>query len=90
MRRRTVFSVCLVALLATVLALPLYAGETGKVNINKAGVEELTQLKNIGRVIAERIVERRESEPFRKPEDLMKVKGIGPKVFEEIRDQITL
>ncbi len=90
MKRRTVFAACLLAVLAAVVVMPLHAEEADKVNINQAGVEELTRLKNIGPVIAERIVEYRESAPFEKPEDLMEVKGIGPKVFEQIRDHITL
>lgn len=53
-----------------------------KVNINTASVEELTQLKRIGTKYAERIVEYREKEPFKSPEDIMKVKGIGQKVYD--------
>jgi len=66
----------------------LYA-EEGKININKATVEELTQLKNIGPGYAQRIVQyREENGAFEKPEDIMKVKGIGAKTWELNKERI--
>jgi len=60
-----------------------------KIDINKASVEELTQLKGIGQKIAERIVEYRKTNgPFGKPEAIMDVKGIGSKTFENNKDLI--
>ena len=65
--------------------------EVEKININKASVEELTQLKRIGPKYAERIVEYREAHgPFEQPEDVMKVRGIGPKTWEVNEDCITV
>jgi competence protein ComEA len=62
-----------------------------KVNINTASVEDLTRLDQIGTRTAERIVEYRTANgPFKAPEDLMKVKGIGPKIFEKNRDRISV
>ncbi|RMF30536.1 MAG: hypothetical protein D6759_11800 [Chloroflexi bacterium] len=64
---------------------------THLVNINTAPVEELQTLPRIGPTIAQRIVAyREENGPFERPEDLMKVKGIGPTTFEALRDQITV
>jgi len=69
----------------------VHAQDAEKVNINEATVEELAQVKFIGPTIAERIVQYREnSGSFEKAEDLMNVKGIGPKTFEKIKDLITL
>ena len=55
----------------------------GVVNINTAGVGELTLLPRVGEKGAERIIEyRKEHGPFKKAADLMQVKGIGAKTFE--------
>ncbi len=68
-----------------------WAGETGKVNINTASVEEIAKLEKIGEKYAERIVQyRKEHGPFEKPEDITKVKGIGPKTFELNKDKISV
>jgi competence protein ComEA len=55
-----------------------------KININKADAITLTTLKGIGKDRAGKIVEYREKNgPFQKIEDIMKVKGIGKKIFEQ-------
>ena len=55
-----------------------------KININQADAKTLTSLKGIGKDRAVMIVEYREKNgPFNKIEDLMKVKGIGKKIFEK-------
>jgi competence protein ComEA len=60
------------------------AGDAGLVNINTASAEELTQLKGVGASHAARIIEFREKNgPFKKPEDLTLVPGIGQKTFEK-------
>jgi competence protein ComEA len=62
-----------------------------KININKATVEQLMELKGIGESYAKKIVEYREKNgPFKKIEDIQEVKGIGSKLFEAIKDQITI
>ena len=60
-----------------------------KVNINTAGALELIQIKNIGPVTAGRIINYREEYgPFGIPEDIKKVKGIGDKTYEQLKEQI--
>jgi len=55
-----------------------------KININQADAKALTTLTGIGKDRAVNIVEYREKNgPFKKIEDLMKVKGIGKKIFEK-------
>ena len=69
----------------------LWAQEVEKININEATVEEIALLKNVGPKYAERIIQyRQENGPFEKPEDIMKVKGIGPKTWELNKERITI
>ena len=58
----------------------------GTVRINEADAEELQQLPGIGETIAQAIIDEREAHgPFRYPEDLMAVRGIGESKYEQIR-----
>jgi competence protein ComEA len=76
---RKAVSLCMIIGVVVALALPLWAQEADKVNINTASAEELTQLKGVGHQYAERIVQYREEHgPFSTAEDMMKVPGIGP------------
>jgi competence protein ComEA len=61
-----------------------------KVNVNTASAAELASLPGIGPSKAQAIVEHRAKEPFTRAEDLRKVKGIGPKLYDTIREQITV
>ena len=45
-------------------------------------------LKGIGHTKIAAIIEYRKKHPFKKIEGIMKVKGIGKKTFEEIKDNI--
>ncbi len=64
-------------------------GSEAKVNINTAGVKELATLDGIRPKVAERIVAYREAHgPFKKPEDLRKVDGVGKAVFERNRERM--
>ena len=61
----------------------------GKVNINTATVEELKTLKGVGEKKAEAIIEyRKKNGSFKTKEDLMKVRGIGKKLFESFQERI--
>ena len=87
---RILAAISLVAFLLSIGIGPTLAQEQVKININKATVEELSTLKRIGPSYAQRIVDyRNEHGPFQKPEDIMKVRGIGIKVFEANKDIIT-
>ena len=64
---------------------------TQLVDLNTAGVDELTTLPGIGESLAKRIVDyRTEHGPFESPEALMEVSGIGEKKLEELRDYVTV
>jgi competence protein ComEA len=83
--------VCCLVIAVFMAFVPVLCAEETKVNINEATVDELMQLKNIGPAYAERIVEYREANgPFEKPEDIMKVKGIGPKTWDLNRERIAV
>jgi len=76
--------------------LPLLAQEDSKakvkkVNINTASLEQLQELPRIGIKVAQRIIDHRiKNGKFKKIEEIMKVRGIGEKVFKEIKDLITV
>ena len=61
------------------------------VNINSFSIEELTRLPGVGQKIAQGIVRYHKSHgPFKSKEELMQVKGIGEKKFEQFKDSISL
>lgn len=67
------------------------SNETTKININTATKEELTKLTGIGDAKAASIIEYRTTNgSFKSPEDLMKVSGISEKIYEKIKDNITI
>jgi competence protein ComEA len=67
------------------------AGASAAVNINTASAEELNSLPGIGPALAKRIVDyRREHGPFAQVDDLLAVKGIGPKMLDKIRDRLSV
>jgi len=60
-------------------------------NINNANARQLEELPGIGTVLAERIIEYRESKgAFRNIEEIKDVPGIGEKKFEAIKELITV
>lgn len=82
-------------------ALPLQANDkeptkqvakaAATININTAGPEELVKLPRIGPSIAKRIIEfRDEHGKFKSPEEIMNVRGIGTKTFENIKTLISV
>ena len=64
---------------------------TGMVNINRASIAQLDSLPGIGPVLAARIIEYRKTHgPFVAIEDLRKVRGIGTRLFDEIKARLSL
>jgi competence protein ComEA len=61
-----------------------------KININKAMTEELMKLSGIGESKAKAIIAYRDAHHFQSLDELMNVKGIGPKIFEKIKAQLEL
>ena len=70
--------------------LAAWAAGEGQVDINTAGLEELMTLPGIGETRAQAILDDREANgPYRYPEDLIRVRGIGEGIVSAISDQIT-
>lgn len=80
---------CVVLLSLVIFCQPVLA--QGKININKASVEQLVELKGIGEKTALKIVEYREKEgAFASVDALVNVKGVGSKTLDKIREQLTV
>lgn len=63
------------------------AGSTGAINVNSAGAQELDSLQGIGPVTAEKIIS---SRPYGSVNDLLEKKVVSEKVFNQIKDKITM
>lgn len=62
----------------------------GRIDLNRATVEELETLPGIGPAKAAAIVEHRETHgPFAEPGDIRAVSGIGEKTFQQLADRIS-
>jgi competence protein ComEA len=69
----------------------IYLSHSQLININTATKEELESLPGIGSVTAEAIILHRNAEgPFTRIEDIQKVPGIGPAIFEDLKPLITV
>ncbi len=88
----------LIAVVTSVaLALPLLAGaavaqdDELKVDLNRAGIEELVKLPGVGEIVAQRIVNyREENGAFQATEELMNVRGIGEKTYLKLEPYLTV
>ena len=60
-------------------------------SLNRASQAELEQLPGVGPTLAGRMLDWRTANGgFKKKEDLLKVSGIGPKLFASMKDLVTL
>src|SRR5690606_9762334 len=58
-----------------------------RINVNTAGEAELQLLPGIGPALAARIIEDREANgPYESVDDLMRIKGIGPRTVARLRE----
>lgn len=78
-------------------AIPAQAAWDGRlrearlVDVNRATMEELVRLPNIGPALAQRIVAYREQRgSFQSADELQEVPGIGPKTYASLQGYITV
>ena len=96
MNQKTIGSIWAVALCLLLCASQASAGadavsSTTLIDLNTATADELTDLPRVGVVVAERIIQFREANGrFQKIEEIMNVRGIGTKTFENLRFMITV
>ena len=82
--------VAMLGALALSAAQPAFAATT-PININTASATELATLKGIGPAKAQAIVEHREKNgQFKSVDDLRLVRGVGDKMLEQLRPQVTV
>ena len=61
------------------------------ININTATSDELERLSGVGPVLAKRIVDYRQANGlFTDKKDLLKIKGIGSKLYERLRESASI
>ena len=87
---RRLAAAALVLLLLVGSTSTAFGGELFRVNLNKATASELTLLPGVGPKRAQSIVQFRSKKKFKRLSDLMKIKGIGPKTFKQLRPFLTL
>jgi competence protein ComEA len=56
-----------------------------RIDLNRATVSELMRLPGVGEKRAQAIVSHRAKQPFRKPEDVLAVKGLGRAWFAKVK-----
>ncbi len=67
------------------------SNSSSKVRLNSANIEQLMQLNGVGKKKAEAIIEyRNKNGKFNSVDDFMKIKGIGPALFNKNKAKLAL
>ena len=62
----------------------------GSIRLSTATLQDLMRLPGVGEATAQKILETRSQQRFRRIEDIMRVKGIGKKKFEVMKKYLVL
>ena len=65
-------------------------GPNDRIDLNRASTVELMRLPGVGQKKAQAIVAQRTRQPFRKPEDVVTVKGLGPAWFAKVKPHLVV
>ena len=84
--RLLVVALLLVAAPALAAKKALPPGE--RIDLNRATVAELMRLPGVGEKKAQAIVAHRQKQPFRRPEDVVQVKGLGPAWLRKVKGNV--
>ena len=88
---RSHFTISIMALMLIVSLSGMGFAADGQVDLNTSTAKELQQLPGIGKGLAKRIIDYRTANgPFKTVEDVIKVKGIGKKMFARMQDRLTV
>jgi competence protein ComEA len=60
-------------------------GPNDRIDLNRASTVELMRLPGVGQKKAQAIVALRSRQPFKRPEDVVAVKGLGPAWFAKVK-----
>ena len=85
---RTLVAAALLAAAVPALAAKKPLGPGDRVDLNRAGVAELMRLPGVGEKRAQAIVAARSKQPFKRPEDVLVVKGIGPSWLAKVKANV--
>ncbi len=85
--RAALAAACLLLAAPALAKKPLGPGD--RIDLNRASVQELMRLPGVGLKKAQAIVSHRARAPFQRPEDVTKVKGLGPAWFAKVRPHLT-
>ena len=59
-----------------------------RIDLNRASVVQLMRLPGVGERKAQAIVAHRQKQPFRRPEEVMQVKGLGRAWFQKVKGNL--
>ena len=86
-RMQRLLFIALIAIGVIAVAFIIFRGDQSKqpVDVNTATIGQLVTLPGVGPEIAKKIVKGR---PYTRPEDLLKVPGIGDKTLEKMKPRL--